>query len=194
MNIGIVTVYDGVSNIGSYLQAYAMQLALKKLGHQVFFVEKKSVSKQIWDHVRKLNPKRAFLLRLHTGFNYFVASREFKFIGMEDIPEKLDALLFGSDEIWNMENPYFKDRLFFGKGIGIPKIAYAPSIGAMSKETFEDNEDIVEGLHSFLKILPRDDSTRVLIGDYLNRDLTKVCDPTLLVGREVLQKKNIQTR
>ena len=43
MKIGIVTVYDGVSNIGSYLQAYAMQLALEKAenspGVKAFFRE-----------------------------------------------------------------------------------------------------------------------------------------------------------
>lgn len=188
MKIGIVTVYDGVSNIGSYLQAYAMQLALEKLGHQVFFVEKTSVPKCIWQHVARMNPKRAFFLRLRSGWNYFLASRKFRFIKPDQAAKKLDCLLFGSDEIWNMDNPFFKDPLFFGTGYNVPKIAYAVSVGAMEQTTLDQNLDIVAGVRDFSTILARDDRTRTMMGQLLNGELPLVCDPTLLVGKSALQQ------
>ena len=188
MRIGIVTVYDGVSNIGSYLQAYAMQLALEKLGHEVFLVEKTTVPKRIWQHIGKLNPKRAFFLRLKSGWNYFVASRAFRFIKPRDVTVELDGLLFGSDEIWNMDNPFFKDLLFFGTGCDLPKIAYAVSVGAMEQSTLDQNLEIAEGIHGFRKILPRDVRTQQMIGRILEQDLPLACDPTLLVGKEALQQ------
>lgn len=188
MNIGIVTVYDGVSNLGSYLQAYAMQYKLKELGHTVYFLEKESVFKRIWQHIAKLNPKRAFFLRLHSGWNYLLASRQFNFVKPEATEQKLDCLLFGSDEIWNMDNPYFKDRLFWGTEFNkIPKIAYAASVGTMTKQTLSENFPIAEGILSFHRILVRDNHTATMIGDLLNKDLPLVCDPTFLVGKDTLQ-------
>lgn len=187
MKIGIVTVYDGVSNVGSYLQAYAMQRALEQLGHQVFFVEKVTVPKRIWQHVARLNPKRAFFLRLKSGWNYFCASRAFRFVRPEQIMTKLDALLFGSDEIWNMDNQFFKDPLFFGTGYDLPKIAYAASVGAMRQETLDNNQNIAAGTKDFRKILVRDDRTQEMMGKFLNEQLEMVCDPTFLLPKEQIQ-------
>ena len=41
MNIGIITVHDS-ANFGSFLQAYAMKLALEDLGHNVKFIKTRS--------------------------------------------------------------------------------------------------------------------------------------------------------
>lgn len=188
MKIGIVTVYDGVSNIGSYLQAYAMQLTLEKMGHQVFFVEKTTVPRRIWQHVARINPKRAFFLRLASGWNYLLASRAFRFVKPEQVTQKLDGLLFGSDEIWNMDNAFFKDPLFFGTGFDIPKIAYAVSVGAMEQETLERHKKVVGGVYTFQEVLVRDARTQKMIGDLLKSELPLVCDPTFLVGKEVFQQ------
>lgn len=188
VKIGIVTVYDSVSNIGSYLQAYAMQLALEKLGHQVYFVEKATVPKCIWQHIARLNPKRAFFLRIKSGWNYLLASRSFRFIKPSQVTQNLDCLLFGSDEIWNMDNPFFKDPLFFGTGFDIPKIAYAVSVGAMEQSTLDRHQDITQGIYAFKKILVRDLRTQQMIDHLLGKDLPFVCDPTLLIGKDALQQ------
>ena len=188
MKIGIVTVYDGVSNVGSYLQAYAMQRTLEKLGHQVYFVEKTTVPERIWQHIARLNPKRAFFLRLTSGWNYLQAARAFRFVKPEQAAQMLDGLLFGSDEIWNMDNPYFRDPLFFGSGCDLPKIAYAVSVGAMEQKTLDDNRHVAEGVKSFREILVRDDRTREMIGALLERSLEMACDPTFLVELPEIQK------
>ena len=165
-----------------------MQLALEKLGHQVYFVEKTTVAKRIWKHIAKLNPKRAFFLRLASGWNYLIGSRVFRFVKPEQVTQELDGLLFGSDEIWNMDNPFFKDPLFFGTGYDIPKIAYAVSVGAMEQTTLDNHQEIVTGVHDFKRILVRDDRTQQMMGTLLKQELPLVCDPTLLVGKEALQQ------
>ena len=190
MKIGIITVYDGVSNLGSYLQAYAMQHTLQSLGHEVFFLEKKSVGQSIRDHISKLNPKRAFFLRLHSAWNYLFDSRSFSFIQPAKATDKLDCLLFGSDELWNMDNPYFADKLFWGTGFeNIPKISYAASVGAMTEETLAKYKFLTQGIHTFNTILVRDEYTREMIGKLVGcSNLPMVCDPTFLVDKAVLQK------
>lgn len=187
MKIGIVTVYDGVSNVGSYLQAYAMQQALQSLGHEVFFVEKTTVPARIWRHIARLNPKRAFFLRLKSGWNYWRVSKAFRFVKPTQVTQKLDGLLFGSDEIWNMDNPFFKDPLFFGTGCDLPKIAYAASVGAMEQKTLDKNLSTASGLQHFRKILARDIRTQEMIGALVCAELPLVCDPTFLLNRQQLQ-------
>lgn len=186
MKIGIVTVYDGVSNVGSYLQAYAMQQALQSLGHEVFFVEKTTVPARIWRHIARLNPKRAFFLRLKSGWNYWRASKAFRFVKPEQMTQKLDGLLFGSDEIWNMDNLFFRDPLFFGTGYDLPKIAYAVSVGAMRQKTLDDNLQVVAGIKQFRKILARDTRTQEMIGPLVGTELPLVCDPTFLLSARQL--------
>ena len=189
VKIGVVTIYEAISNLGSYLQAYALQTALREMGHEVYFVQKVSAGKAALRCVLRLNPKREFFLRFLKCGKFLSALRKFC-----TVPEKkmeqadFDCLIYGSDEIWNMENPYFKDPLFFGTKVeNVPRIAYAASIGAMEEETLQQNEEIAKGLFGFNEILVRDDRTQDMIGRYTNRELSLVCDPTFLVPRTKLQ-------
>lgn len=183
MKIGIVTVYDAVTNVGSYLQAFAMKTALEELGHDVIFVEKESCWSSIAKCAFRLHPKRSFFLRLKRCLNYLTALKEFSLLHQEALPSSdVELLLYGSDEIWNMDNPYFKDELFFGTGVELPKIAYAVSMGAMDKTTLLENMDIAWGINEFKHILVRDSRTRMLVREITGRDEPIVCDPTLLIS------------
>lgn len=42
MKIGIVTIYESITNLGSFLQGYAMKIVLEEMGHEVFFVQKET--------------------------------------------------------------------------------------------------------------------------------------------------------
>ena len=63
MKIGIITVYDAVTNIGSYLQAFSLKSVLEKLGHEVVFIEKEPYRKVIARFALQLNPTRSLILR-----------------------------------------------------------------------------------------------------------------------------------
>ena len=96
MKIGIVTVYDAVTNVGSYLQAFAMKTALEELGHEVVFVEKESCWSSIAKCAFRLNPKRSFFLRLKRCLNYLTALKEFSLLHQEALPSSdVELLLYG---------------------------------------------------------------------------------------------------
>lgn len=190
MKIGIVTIYEAVTNLGSYLQAYAMQTALREMGHEVCFIEKVPTRKVIKKCVCCLNPKREFLLRFQKCAKYLKAKKQLRTIPWEAVEkEQLNCLIYGSDEIWNMDNLYFRDKLFWGTDdLSIPRIGYAVSVGAMREETLQNNLDTANGIHAFREIFPRDDRTQDMIGRFVGRKLPIVCDPTLLVPVSRLQK------
>ena len=187
MKIGIITVYDAVTNIGSFLQAFSMKTVLEQLGHEVVFIEKESCWKTIASCALHINPKRSFLLRLKRCINYKIALNKLQLLPQVALDSSgIDLLIYGSDEIWNMDNPYFKDSFFFGANVPrIPKVAYAASMGEMSEAALLKNSDIAMGLKSFKLIFTRDAYTQMLVQSFTGRPSEIVCDPTLLVSKEV---------
>lgn len=186
MKIGIITVYDAVTNIGSYLQAFSLKSVLEQLGHEVVFIEKEPYRKVIARCALQLNPKRSFFLRLKRCINYKTALNEIRVLPQDALYSSgIDLLIYGSDEIWNMDNPYFKDPFFFGTNIyQIPKVAYAISMGEMNEATLLKNSDIALGIRSFKSIFARDSHTKTLVQSFTGQFSDIVCDPTLLVAKE----------
>lgn len=139
MKIGIVTIYESITNMGSFLQAYAMKGVLEEMGHQVYFIQNVPPAILLKQCLCKINPKREILLRLFKA-RFFISDMKYLNILPKDrvSEEKLDLLIYGSDEIWNLDNSYFQEDLFWGLGLDrIRKMAYAVSIGAMSDKTEE---------------------------------------------------------
>lgn len=190
MKIGIITVYDVMNNLGSYLQGYALKQFLEEQGHEVYFLENIPKSYHIKKLLLKINPKREFFLRIEKCGKFLNALRLLKTVKKEDVEkEDFDCLIYGSDEIWNMDNPYFKDPFFFGTDNSHEnKIAYAMSIGEMKKETLDANMDIAKGMLDFKCIYVRDGHTKKVLEETLGKELETVCDPTLLVPVEKLEK------
>lgn len=183
MRIGIITVYEPITNFGSYLQAYALRQILTDLGHDVYIIAKNTTYTTIIKAISKLSPKREFFLRIQKALYCIKDLNQFKIINRNQISYyKLDCLIFGSDEIWNLENPYFRDNLFWGVNLpDIPKIAYAISTGAASKDLLLQYSRYIQNLGSFKDILARDNHTKTIIEDIVKRKIQLVCDPTLLL-------------
>lgn len=183
MKIGIITIYEPITNFGSYLQTLALQKILVDLGHEAYIIAKNSTSSTILKAICKLSPKREFFLRIQKALYCIKDLNQFKIINRNQISHyKLDCLIFGSDEIWNLENPYFRDNLFWGINLpNIPKIAYAVSAGAATKDLLLQYPQYIQNLGSFKDILVRDNHTKTIIEDIVKRDTQLVCDPTLLL-------------
>lgn len=182
MRIGIVTIYESVTNMGSYLQAFALKTVLEGMGHDVFFVQKTPTLKTIKKCICRINPKREFLLRIGKAICFARDAERLKLLRPDEIEEKhIDLLIYGSDEIWNLENPYFRDPLFWGHGHGhTKKIAYAVSIGAMSDATAAQNQALCAGMKNFSEILVRDTRTHEFVERQIGVNANYVCDPTIL--------------
>ena len=190
MRIGIVTVYESITNLGSYLQAYALKEFLQEKGHEVIFIENIPAWKHIAKNLFKLNPKRELLIRQLKIIHFWEDMKSLPRVSKNKIKQaKIDCLIYGSDEIWNIENQYFRNGLFWGEGVNnIPKITYGISIGHLQEETLQKYSDYVEKIRKFKKILVRDLRTYDILSKYGIRRMELVCDPTLLLPLNKLER------
>jgi len=92
----------------------------------------------------------------------------------------LDAVVVGSDEVWNFRHPWYAGKqLFFGQGIDARLVAYAASLGS------HDAEDGIAPLYAdllrrFAAVSVRDDNTRRAVAGVLGAEPATVLDPCLL--------------
>lgn len=190
MKIGIITPYDS-SNLGAFLQAYASKTLLEKYGHTVYFIklrDSKELKRFFLGNKRNL---RSFISRYF--FNrqkYYIfkqaVEQNFKTINFEDInKENLDAIVIGSDEVWNVNKEFYRKGCFYGIGYDVAKkIAYAPSCGTAKIEDYKDYDYIKEAMSKLTAIFPRDNQTKEIAEKLTNKQYTTVLDPTLLIDWE----------
>ncbi len=96
---------------------------------------------------------------------------------------RYDAILLGSDEIWNVRNPWTSaDLAYFGAvGGSCPVSAYAPSFGAVDQAS-ELSPEIQQALRRLHYVSGRDPNTVGLLAA-LGLNAPLVVDPTLLEGK-----------
>jgi len=190
MDIGIVT-FHRANNYGAVLQAYALLTSVNKF---------KDCNVKIIDYKRVVEDKRyspLFNLDKICKVPLFNVSRCLKFelfrlkylpltskanslLEFESQISQFDIGIWGSDQVWNKNIYDIKDEdVFFGKGIEIKKIAYAPSMGSCQIEKFNDN---VNDLKSFHFITARDRTTSDNIKNLIKRDVSIVPDPVFLLS------------
>ncbi len=191
MKIGIITIYESITNMGSFLQAYAMKTALEGLGHEVLFVQNVPMMQAVKKCVLKLNPKRELLLRYKKALHFTRDMKKLQLVPKACIEQqKFDILIYGSDEIWNLDNPYFREDVFWGiDQKEIKKVAYAISIGCMERKTEAEYAAYFEEIPNFQSILVRDERTRSFIERKTGKNPRFVCDPTILVPVSKLTKQ-----
>ena len=183
MKIGIVTIYEPTTNYGSFLQAYALARTIQKMGHSVLFVEIQPKWRSISHLITKLNPKRALFMRLRKAYHAYSDLSRIKCVPASKInDEHFDALIYGSDEIWNLNNRYFLNDTFWGLDIidNTKKIAYAPSVGHSTLQQFKSDIVHSQAIKGFNHIFPRDENTKVVVDTISRIDSEIVCDPTIL--------------
>lgn len=180
MKIGILTVFDAV-NYGSFLQAFCLQEYLKNLGHEVVMIKKNSLIYEKWRFTSLFTYKPSkirFKAKLSRG--YFDSWKTFK---VDRNPQKLDVLIVGSDEMWELNNVTFKTiPEYFGNNISAKKkITYAVSSNSTQMMDIKKYPFISEGLKTFAKVAVRDKSTFDAYSPYLDTSPTYTVDPTLIM-------------
>ena len=200
MNIGIVTVHDS-SNFGSYLQALGMQEVIKHNGDTPYFIKSRSKLTTLalflgYNRSKSVRSVRNFLrfLRsavknpkdIQTGLKKYktykrdwsryervISIRQANRIGM-------DAVLFGSDELWNVNKPAFQNPALYGIGINAKrKSAYAISYGNATAEQIQKFPQLIDAVKKMDAIAVRDEYTRTLLETIGAKVDAKVCDPTI---------------
>lgn len=195
MKIGIATVHDS-SNFGSFLQAFALQEILRRMGHTPYFIltrDAKYVSK-----LYRPSPKQ--MLRHPTQAPQIIANARkkhrcflrdqacFQNITLHEA-DGMDLILLGSDEIWNVCTPAFTLPCFYGIGAKAPKVAFAVSAGRATTDDLRKYPELVKGIQAIDVILPRDNATAEIVHALTGTREPVVGDPTLLVDPGVFGAK-----
>lgn len=203
MKIGILT-FHFVANYGAYLQAYSLVKAIKQLGHQVEIINYRN--KIHYDGTRfkpwvYRRPMRLwFDLRKHQAFKRVTAKMPFSPSAAD--PSQVDwngydAIVIGSDIVWNCEVPTFgQDPVFFGRfpvSYRGKLVAYAPSIGPM-KWNYAAPLWVAQGLRQFHFVGVRDIETQKFVRNQTGQEVPLVADPTWLTEPDTTAISNFQRR
>lgn len=189
MKIGVVTIFKG-ANFGAYLQAYALKKYLEEKGeNKVYHIsvnDDKSIHHLFYRYICK-----RWLKGIKYTINYIKFGRKklqnFK-LGWQEFnegskTENYDAVILGSDEVFNTANPIFSDPLYYGVGInGKVKLSYAASMGPYNGDN--PPEYVGSAIKAMTGLLVRDEKTKKYAEKYADREVKIVCDPTLLYDFE----------
>ena len=203
MNVGILTTHDS-TNYGAILQAYALSQVLQGLGNNVYVIDRRR-SPQGEFLKRYLNEPARKRIRRYFSFagGWIDSFRRFRtkrfiqksiqltpyhFHDWRNAPTNLglDAIVIGSDQVWNpkLNNPldYLPGRI----PTQVPCISYAASIGLELKPT-DVADDFKQGL-SLLKAISLREQSSVTLVNSLGFSAAHVIDPVALAGKECWQR------
>ncbi|MDO5526471.1 MAG: polysaccharide pyruvyl transferase family protein [Prevotella sp.] len=173
--IGIVTFHNAWNN-GAFLQAFAMQMFLDEHGYQANIVNTGVKFQSIAPNNVNANEWwREYEKRLVKCHNLLNNSLE----------KCYDAIVYGSDEIWNL-NSNGANPIFWGYNLKSPrKIAYAPCSGGYGiKSCMRFPCKVFMAMwalnFNFHAISARDKNTKRFIKRFSCRTVAECLDPTFL--------------
>lgn len=212
MKIGIITLPFNW-NYGGILQAYALQLALKKLGHDSYTInrntEAMSLKLKVLSYTRRSLLKFLFakdvvvrtwptkqeekVIRQHTDCfikeniqltSLFTSEKDFKKIASYEFK----AFVVGSDQVWRPKySPILENHFlkFLGSDKESKRIAFAASFGVDNWEfSSRQTKNCAKLAQQFNAISLREDSGVELCKEHLNREAEICLDPTMLIDKE----------
>lgn len=212
MKIGILTL-PLHTNYGGILQAYALQTALQRMGHDVVVFDTPKMQKSPLSPVvyakrlgyKLLKDRRARIMqeKHHNRVFPIIAqhTQRFaeKYINRYIIESLLnvnkndfDAIVVGSDQIWRPKyfsgpfNARTEDAfLAFTEGWNIKRIAYAASFGVDYWEfTVEETAKCKAAIECFDAVAVREDDAVIQCKEHFGVEAKHVVDPTMLLNKE----------
>lgn len=204
--VGIIT-FHRAHNYGAFLQAYALQKYLQSNGFETeiidyrcktieeeyFFWPSKSILKDyktankiiiyIWSLLLYKKRKRRYFSFEEDIKAYMLLSEKVE-NSDSAVFSKYDAIIFGSDQIWNIDITKGVDSVYWGNiAYGGKKISYAVSLGDNYSIIEKQKENITSLLKEFNRIGVREFSSKLLLNK-MNIDAVVDIDPTFLLNSE----------
>lgn len=202
MRAGILTYY-GVFNHGAVLQANALKMVIRSMGHECEFVSFhrnydyipegqdrkynlsiRSVGLYARYLARKGGANTLYNVKKHKILNQYRA--EALPLGKRYTDFDGDTVVIGSDEVFSTEigiNPFF-----YGHGLKADRVfSYGGSFGPTTLEKLREchlEELVGSGIQKMCAVSTRDQNSADIIKALCNRDATIVCDPVILYGYE----------
>lgn len=191
MKVGVLTFHRCI-NYGSYWQARCLVEGLRAMGHDAVLLDHDDLA------VREAEWRCAFQPQLPVRSppedlkRYGVKARKF-LVAFEALPQSprfaldrpedagdYDAVLIGSDEVWNFRHPWYGGKaIFFGEGLHTKQlVSYAASFGNHSADE-GIGPDWAARLARFGSISVRDENGRRLVRQALAIEPAMVLDPCL---------------
>ncbi len=206
MKIGILTFHNS-NNYGALLQAYCLQTVLEQEGHNAEIIDYRNeaienrVRPYTLSHFLK-KPLRSLIGLVNVYywnrqkeklFNIFRSNTlhlSRKIENRNDISNlDYDLVIIGSDQVWNPKLTGGYDPVYWGqyKPLNAKVITYAAS-SSIKKMQIADNTILKTWLKSFSSVNVREYEICNLIQPLTSTKINVVLDPTLLAGREILEK------
>lgn len=200
MKICGITVIN-TPNYGTVLQAFALQEAVKKLGHEyailnyyneaqekkfTFFGKTEYMGYKYWIAKKILYPFRKYqmcriLKFANEHMNY---SRKIKsWSELMDVKNEYECFITGSDQVWNnQEISHFDDAYYLSFAEGENTLSYAASFGkTYSMLTEKDRDFYKKNLPQIRSIGVREESGKEIVEKLANKRAEYVCDPVFLL-------------
>ncbi len=189
--IGVLTFHRCI-NYGSYWQARCLAEGLAAAGHEVEILDHDSSHVNAREWRCAFQPKlpertlraefaayKAKGRKFLEAFDGLPMSRRFPLAGPDTVTG-YDAVVVGSDEVWNFRHPWYSGAsLFWGDRIEAPRlISYAASFGNHDASD-GIGSDWAEKLARFTALSVRDDNSRTLVEEAIGRTPALVLDPVL---------------
>ncbi len=195
MRVGIITFHHAY-NYGAFLQAEGLYGHLRELGHEPEIVDYRHPGLEAM-HERciryGLHPLRKLAGYRRRGmFIDAQASLDSspRCNALEDVDwSKYDAVVYGSDEIWNFHSHVHGfEPAFFGGSTpdNLRRIAYAPSLGELEFESHALPSGLAALLARYHHIAVRDENAASLVQKAVGIRPVTVVDPVFLYNRPVV--------
>ena len=201
MKTGLVTFYH-IHHYGAALQAAATERAVETLGHECeiidYFVNQDNAL------FRRPTGLGSVAADAHTALHYQALKTRYerfeqfsrdhlrisahRYLSAAELRQAqlpYDAILSGSDQIWNPKifpNGHF-DPVFFGAFSDRRKIAYAPSFG-IPKVPEDMEQELRSYLGAFSHLSVRERQGQAIVTEVTGQTVPVVLDPTLLLTAE----------
>ncbi len=196
--VGILTFHKSI-NYGSVLQCWALQKTIEKLGYKVEIIDyEPKIYKNLyglfnnkWKHNLNVLPVVAFRFFQDKAFSNFrnkeLNLSEYKYFYDSDYSRfnEYDAIVCGSDQIWNLNAVDCDDIFFLPFHIHGRKLAYAVSINNTNFSETRANEHLRDDIIDFNFISEREKSGAQKISSFIDnkKKIYSCLDPTLLHTR-----------
>lgn len=185
------------TNYGALLQSLSLKEFIEEKLKKKVLMAKYHPNKLLYaEFVRPLITKKLTKLEqtLKKNINIYRWKKKAFLNSNSNLNNEHKLNIYGSDEIWNFNNPYHGfDPFFFGKNRNGKKISYAASIGKSDISLLEKNEDlkikITNLLEDFDKISVRDENTFKFIKYLTKKEPEIVLDPTLIYTPKILENE-----
>lgn len=201
MKVGILTYHNSI-NFGAVLQAYALQKAMRALGHDPSIIDYRRGANRMFylKQAMAISPRIPMLLKSRTFSRFIrdhlpltapVRSAD----GLRAVEGGFDCLCVGSDQVWDASAGASLPAEFYFDWADPARtrlMSYAPSCGAMKPDAMPGAVEMGGLLRRFHHVSARDANTIECIRRAGGPEPDLVLDPTFLTGFDDL-KADVET-